>query len=149
RWLKISVLRRDGRLLLGRPHLHSADEADALALHGADQLLLFAAVPDCLAHRVEPAGKRRFRNDAAAPDRRDEIVLADHPVAIAHEMDKDIEHLRRDRDRRGPAQQFAPFDIKRVIGKEKLHLSPQSGRTWPKAIVKDKSNLREAQIKGP
>ncbi len=51
-------------------------------------------------------------------DRRQEIVLADDPVAVLHEVDEQIEHLRLD----GAAAPLTSVGIKRVIGKKKLHL---------------------------
>jgi hypothetical protein len=76
--------RTGGALSVPSPLLraHGADEAKALARDGADQLLLLAAVADRLARGVDAAGQRRIRHDPAAPDRSDEIVLADDAVAV-------------------------------------------------------------------
>src|SRR5258708_38166019 len=95
---------------------HSTDEAEALARDGADQLLLLAAVADRLARGVDAAGQRRIRHDPAAPDRRDEIILADDALAILHQVDQEIEHLRLDRDPRAAPVQLAPGRITPVIG---------------------------------
>ena len=62
-----------------------------------------------------------FRDDAAAPDRGDQIVLADDAVAVLHQVDQQVEHLRLDGDGVGAAPQLAPVHIKRMIAKEKLH----------------------------
>ena len=48
-----------------------------------------------------------FGHDAAAPDRRDQIVLADDAVAVLHQVNQQVEHLRLDRNqlaRRGAAR---------------------------------------------
>ena len=74
--------------------LHVADKAQALARDGADQPLLVAVVADRLADGIDPAGQRRFRDDAAAPDRRDQVVLADDAVAVLDQADQQVEHLR-------------------------------------------------------
>ena len=102
--------------------VHVADEAQALARDGADQLLVLAAVADRLARGVDAAGQRRIRHDPAAPDRSNQIVLADDAVAVLHQVNQQIEHLRLDRNGLGAAAQFAPIDVKRMIGKEKLHV---------------------------
>ena len=44
--------------------------------------------------------KRRIRHDPAAPDRGDEIVLADDAVAVLHQVNQQVEHLRLDMYRR-------------------------------------------------
>src|SRR5467141_3611191 len=95
--------------------LHSADEPEALARNGADQLLVLAAVADRLSHSVDAAGQRRIRNDPAAPDRSDEIVLADDPVAVLHQINQEIEYLRLNGNPFGAAAQFAPVRVKRMI----------------------------------
>ena len=51
-----------------RLRAHGADEAQALARDGADQLLLLAAVADRLSRGVDAAGQGRVRHDPAAPD---------------------------------------------------------------------------------
>ena len=79
---------------------HVADEAQALARDGADQPLLLAAVADRLARGIDAAGQGRLRHDPAAPDRSDEIVLADDAVAVLHQVDQQVEHLRLDGNRR-------------------------------------------------
>ena len=108
---------------------HVADEAQALARDGADQLLVLAAVADRLARGVDAAGQGRIRHDAAAPDRRDEIVLADDAVAVLHQVDQQVEDLRLDGNGLRPAAQLAPVRVKRMVGKEKLHASTSWGRS--------------------
>jgi hypothetical protein len=41
-----------------------------------------------LSGRIDPAGQGRVRHDPATPDRRDEILLAHHAVAIFHQMNR-------------------------------------------------------------
>ena len=61
--------------------------------------------------------KRRIRHDPAAPDRSEEIVLADDAVAVLHQIDQQIEHLRLDGNGLGAAAQLAPVGIKHMIVK--------------------------------
>jgi hypothetical protein len=71
-----------------------AHEADTLADDCADQPLLFAVVADDAAHGVDPGGDRRFRHDPPAPDRGQQIVFADDPVAVADQKYQKVEYLR-------------------------------------------------------
>ena len=65
--------------------------------------------------------KVEFRDDAAAPDRGDQIVLADHPIAVLHEIHQQVEHLRLHGDGFAAAPQLAPTHVKDLIRKGKLH----------------------------
>ena len=125
------------------PRTDGPDEAQTFARDRADQPLFFAAVADRLARRIDAAGQRRIRHDAAAPDRCDEIVLADDAVAILHEIDQEIEYLRLDRNRLRAAVQFAPVGIKCVIGKVKLHVHA-SGQSASQGIVRPISRTNQA-----
>src|ERR1700722_8258713 len=87
---------------------HYANEAQALARECADQLLVLAAVADRLSRGVDAAGQRRIRRDPAAPDRSDEIVLADDAVAVLHQVNQQVEHLRLYGNKLGIAAQLAP-----------------------------------------
>jgi hypothetical protein len=83
---------------------------------------LFAAVADGSARRVDAAGQRRFRDDPPAPDRLQEIVLADDAVAILHQIDQEVEDLRLDRDQPGAVAQLAPAYIECVVAEDKLYV---------------------------
>ena len=65
---------------------HHADKADAFARERADQPLLVAIVADGGPYRIDAGGKRRFRNNAPAPDCLKNIVLADDAVAIGDQV---------------------------------------------------------------
>ena len=49
------------------------------------------------------------------PHMRDQVVLADHALAIADEILQKIENLRLDGDKIGSPPQFLPVKIKRII----------------------------------
>jgi hypothetical protein len=70
-----------------------ADEADALARHGLDQTLSLSAVPNSGARGIDAGRQRRFRHDASAPNRGDQIVLADHAAAFVDQILKHVEDL--------------------------------------------------------
>ena len=69
----------------------------------------------------------------------DQIVLADDPATVAHQIDEKIEHLRFERDRLLAAAQFASLDIEHVIAKPENHPPlPRFGPEW--ALLKEKIN---------
>src|SRR5262249_12713908 len=68
---------------------YGADKTDALAGNSADQGLLLTAVADRSARRIDAAGQGRFRDDTPAPNRLQEIVLADDAIAVLHEVDQE------------------------------------------------------------
>ena len=108
---------------------HLADKAHALAGHGANDTLRGATVVDRLARRIEARRQCRVRDDPPAPNAVDQIILADDPATVAHQIDEKVEHLRFERDRLSPAAQFASLDIEHVIAKPENHpCSPGSAR---------------------
>ncbi len=121
----MDLARRLDRLFV--PSSDRADEAKALARDGADQFLVFTAVADCAARGVDAAGQRRFRHDPSAPDRADQVVLADDAIAVLHQEYQEIEHLGLDGYRLRTAKKLAAVGIERMIVKEKLHGTLKSG----------------------
>src|SRR5262245_22397182 len=103
------------RLELRPVLLHVANEAQALAWDRPHQLLLIAAIADRLAHRIDAAVEGRIRNNPATPYGRDQIVLADHAVAILDEIDQEIENLRLDRDDRAARAQLPALRVEHKI----------------------------------
>ena len=87
------------------------------AKHG----LPLAVIADRPSHRRDAAGQSRFRDDAPAPDRSEEIVLADHPVPIFDQIDKKIKDLWLDLNEIGSAPQFAAADIERISAEFEPH----------------------------
>jgi len=86
------------RCLVAGLRAHFPDEAHAFTRDRANQLLFPAAVADRPSRRVDAACQRRVRYDPSAPDGRNEIVLADDPIAILHQVDQQIEDLRLNLD---------------------------------------------------
>ena len=66
---------------------------------------------------LEPGGRRssrdqrRFRDDATAPYRFQQIILADHAVAVLNEKGEQIERLGFKVDQLCAAPQFAALDV--------------------------------------
>ena len=122
---------------------HLADKAHAPARHGANDTLRRATVVNRLARRIEARRQCRIRDDPPAPDAFDQIILADDPATVAHQIDEKVEHLRFERDRLGPAAQFASLDIEHVIAKPENH--PVLLRLGPSVRFLRK---RQAHLKG-
>ena len=89
----------------------------ALARDGSDKLLVLAGVAERLSRSVNSAAQRCIRNNAALPDRGDEIVFADDTLTILYEVNQHVEHLRLDIDRLAAPEQLTPVGIKCMIGK--------------------------------
>jgi hypothetical protein len=83
----------------------------AFAGDRSDQLLLLAAVADGPPRRVYATRQGRLRHDPAAPDRRDQIVLADDVIAVLNQINQEIEHLRLNRNGVLTAPHLAPVGI--------------------------------------
>jgi hypothetical protein len=70
-----------------------------------------------------------------------EVVLADDAVAVLHQVDKQIEHLRLDGNSVGPPPKLAPISIKRMAAKEKLHVVASKLSSNIQGHLKDKSRI--------
>src|SRR4051812_28736305 len=118
----------DGRC--GLPLLpHNADKADALAGYGPDQTLRLSTVANRFARGIDAACQGRFRDDPAAPDGLQKVVLADNAFAVPHHISQQVEDLRFERNRRAATPEFTPADVKYMIAKHKLHARSPLGRS--------------------
>jgi hypothetical protein len=133
---------RRGRTAL---RLDVADEAKTLARDGADQRLARTIVADRLARRVDPAGERGLGHAAPVPDLVDQLVLADHPVAVFHEVHDQVENLRLHGNRNLLAAQLAPVGIEKVIPEQKLHVE-NSGLTTTSNNDEIKNGFRTESV---
>ena len=105
--------------------------------------LLFATVTDRFSHGIDVAGQRRFRHDPPAPDCLEQIVLADYPLAVLHQVDQQVEHLRTDRNQLGPAPQFASIGVERTIAKPDLHgFAPKFSDIWGSSLSRGLKAMR-------
>jgi hypothetical protein len=106
--------------------LHPTDETNPLAGDGTDQRLPLAAVADRPTGGIDAAGQGGFGDDSPVPDRFDELVLGDDPLAVSHQMDQQIEDLRLDRHKLRTAPELAAIDVQRVA-KQESHGTPGNG----------------------
>src|SRR4029077_19306422 len=82
-------------------------------------------------------------NDPATPNRCNQVVLADHPVAVLNQINQQVEYLRLDGNGLGAAAQFAPVGVKCMIAKEKLHWRPHQCKPGPREIIKPASRTNQ------
>ena len=73
--------------------LDGGEELVAAAVDGADHRLLPAAVPDCPARRLDPAGQGRVGDEAAAPDLVEQLGPWHDPVVVPDQVGQDLEDL--------------------------------------------------------
>ena len=88
-----------------------------------------------------------FRHDPAAPDRGDEIVLADDAVAVLAPGRPAGRTPAARRQSARTAAELAPVGVKRMIGKEKLHVVPQPDRERSQGIIKPVSRTNQGKGK--
>ena len=73
---------------------HAADKAEPFTVHGANEALRRPAVADRATRRVDPRAHVCFGNDSSVPYGSQQIVLADHLLAIADQVFEEVENLR-------------------------------------------------------
>src|SRR5712664_2145202 len=99
-----------------------ADEAEAFTCNGTDQRLSLPAVADRAARCIDLAVHRRFGNNSTSPDCFEQIILADHTLAVPYQVDQQVEDLRSHRNQLGPAPQLTPFYVEDMVCEQKPHL---------------------------
>src|SRR5262252_3913359 len=67
-----------------------ADEAKPALVQRANEALVVAAVAERTPGCSDAGAQRRLRDDAALPDRIDQLVLADDPLAVANKVNQEI-----------------------------------------------------------
>src|SRR5262245_10811654 len=71
--------------------------------------------------RIDAAGVRGLGNDSPVPDSVEQILLADHPITVADQVDEQIEDLRPDIDQLGAAPQLAAIHVDRISTELEWH----------------------------
>ena len=112
------------QVLWCRAFPHLADESIALAGDRANQALFFSGVSDRLAYRVDMAGQSGFRDDSAAPDHLDQIVLGDDMLAVPHKVEQQVENLRAHLDRLASVGELATIGIEHEVVELVSHVVP-------------------------
>ena len=73
---------------------------------------------------IDAAGERGLGDDPAIPDRLDQLILADNPVMVAHEVNDEIEDLGLDMNGFAKPAQFMLAEVDLELGKSVLSLPP-------------------------
>ncbi|MCY1431388.1 hypothetical protein D9M71_473550 [compost metagenome] len=111
--------------------LDLADKAVTLARDRPNQALLLAGIADGLAHRIDVAGDCRLRDDPATPHRLEQVVLADHVIAVADQLQQQVEDLRPDGHDLPAQGQFPALLIEHVVAKHQLQCQfPLAQAPW-------------------
>src|SRR5215471_21773502 len=111
--------------------MNCADKAHTLAGNGADRLLLLSVVANRLARGVDPTCQGRVRYNAAAPDRRDEVVLAHDAVSVRDQVQQQVEYLRLQSNQLRAAAKLPSIGIKYMIFKKEFHETLSGDRAQP------------------
>ena len=128
--------------------MHVSDEAKSTLVHGADQSLRVAVVADGAARRADSRVQRCVRHNAPLPDGFEQLVLADDPAVVLHQIGEHVEHLRFDRHDCTGSPQFLLREIDFICGEAKDQVSlpktdadrtcpwkrAKSDRRWPRQI---------------
>ncbi|MNH13328.1 hypothetical protein D3C79_728960 [compost metagenome] len=77
------------------------------------------------------AGDGRFGDDAPAPYRLQQVVLADHPFVVADQQQQQVEHLRADGHDLAALGQLPALLVEHVVFKHELHGGYPLGRAPP------------------
>jgi hypothetical protein len=85
--------------------------------------LVRAEIANRSAHSIDVAGEGGLGHDTAHPDRLKKVVLADHTVAVLHEIDKQIENLRPHCNTLGPASELPSAGVEHTVGKQEPHVT--------------------------
>ena len=65
-------------------------------MHGLDHALRSATVVECATDRSQAARQRAIADDLAFPQRSEQLIARDHPIASLDQIDEYVELLRVD-----------------------------------------------------
>src|SRR6266478_8121236 len=92
------------------------DETKPTLVRRANEALVIAAVAERAPGRADARAQRRLRDDASLPNRLEELVLAHDSIAVADEVNKEVEHLRLDVNDRAGAPHLLSCEVDLEIG---------------------------------
>src|SRR4030095_1349014 len=98
-----------------------ADESESLSGDRPEQPLLLAGVTDGLADGVDVTGECRGRDHSPAPDRGQEVVPADHPLAVLQEIDQQVEDLWPRGNDSSSTGEFPPVQVEHAVAENEPH----------------------------
>jgi hypothetical protein len=80
------------------------------------------------------AGQGRFSDDAATPDRLQQVILADDVLAVLDEVEQQVEDLRPDGNSLGMPGQFPSIRVERIVFEQILHFRAPSPRSMKPSV---------------
>jgi hypothetical protein len=98
--------------------------------------LTFAIITDRAADGIDSRAQRRFGNDPTGPDGGNQVISADHPVAVADKVFEDVEDLGLNGDEAGIPTQLAPICIQSEIRED---IQQFAAPNWPEPRPEDQS----------
>jgi len=107
-----------------------ANEPESPTDDGANPALLLAVITDRAPDGIDPSCNRGLRNHAPIPNGCEEIVFANHAVAIPNQENQNVEHLRFDRKSTSPptaARAVRRRESCRQKGTPRVHSSASKG----------------------
>src|SRR5262245_50978784 len=108
----------------GRVVVNVADKTKSALVQRAYEALVAAAVAERAPCRADAGAQRRLRDDAALPNHVDQLVLADDPIAVANQVNEQIEHLRLEVNDGAGAPQLVARDVDLEIGEAEIQGGP-------------------------
>ncbi len=86
-----------------------------------DHGLVVAIVAEHALGAVDTAGEGGLGDDAAVPDRIDQLILADDPVVVFHQVNDEIENLGFDMNERALPAKLLLAEVDLELGEPVLH----------------------------
>ena len=80
--------------------------------------MVFSVVANGGSSRIDAIAECRFRNNTAIPDRSNEIVLADHTLAVSDQIREKIKDLRLHGHESSPAAELTAAGIESIVFEE-------------------------------
>jgi hypothetical protein len=145
-------LRRRRRRTVSRHFVRVSYEPASMARHRPDESLLPAGVSDRPSSGAYPARERVVRHEAPTPHHTDELVFADDPVPVLHQMNQEVEDLRLHVGDRALSTELAAVAVDLTVLENKGH-SPAPGgiqifSSRPHALLQD-SRRPDAALSRP
>ena len=101
--------------------LNVAYKPEATALQCPNVKLICSVIAEHSPGAIDATGERSFRDGPAIPDRVDQLIFADNPIMVAHQMNNEIEDLRLDVDGCALTSQFVQAKVDLEIRKSVFH----------------------------
>ena len=99
-------------------------ETKPTLMQRANETLVVAAVAERAPGRADARAQCRLRDDASLPNRLEELVLAHDSIAVANEVNKEVEHLRLDVNDRAGAPHLLSCEVNLEIGEAEVQSAP-------------------------